>query len=111
MCRYADTAVFTKGAILETALRLTRVAGTVGVRVAVMVYTCGRFFSRADSCASRHDAAMIARICRNWYIMTGEQDACRAENQKKNKSCEIRTGVSGAWAGSPCSKPAFPQLA
>jgi hypothetical protein len=33
------------------------------------------------------------------------------ENPKKEKNYEIRTGVSGAWAGSPCSRPAFLQLA
>jgi len=32
------------------------------------------------------------------------------ENPKKKKNDEIRTGVSGAWAGSPCSRPAFLQL-
>lgn len=30
---------------------------------------------------------------------------------KKKKDCEIRTGVSGAWAGSPCNRPAFLRLA
>jgi hypothetical protein len=26
---------------------------------------------------------------------------------KKEKNEKVRTGVSGAWAGSPCSRPAF----
>jgi hypothetical protein len=29
---------------------------------------------------------------------------------KKKRDYEIRTVVSGAWAGSPCSRPAFLQL-
>jgi len=32
------------------------------------------------------------------------------KSEKKKKNYEIRTGVSGAWAGSPCSRPAFLQL-
>jgi hypothetical protein len=37
--------------------------------------------------------------------------AKKSQKEKMNEIYEIRTGVSGAWAGSPCSKPAFPQLA
>jgi hypothetical protein len=33
------------------------------------------------------------------------------KKKKMNRIDVIRTGVSGVWAGSPCSKPAYPQLA
>jgi hypothetical protein len=39
-----------------------------------------------------------------------QMDLFWKKSKKKKKNNAIRTGVSGAWAGSPCSRPAFLQL-